>query len=327
MKSYEVAAFIDNFAQNPAQDIPSEFLEQLRRYADYVEEYDLKRITREFDFIPKNIEKLIANPYLCVEPQVSDLLTEVLLKFVTKRDDAKDPVTLWAANLLRKFQKMQKKGSNKSRSKAQLMLKSIYQYPKEYFQSLTNEKLSTIALSNPPQQLILYLLEELENRKLEIPPKLIQSIDITSNRISPSLMVSIFQIYIESPTLQFAELLVQAINNRPFLHVLFTSDLSFYEIPVIRNALSLLGSVISKFNFSFPLSYIYPPQISDLAYEIKGVTDPVSKMYYDVFASILQDYNDTQIQFLFPLILEFPHIGKCLFDIDERIQAMLAGWQ
>ncbi|EAX88046.1 hypothetical protein TVAG_207310 [Trichomonas vaginalis G3] len=324
MKSNEVAAFVDSFAQNPAQDIPAEFLDQLKKYSSYVEEFDIVTITNQYNFIPKNVEKILSNPYLCSEMQVCDLITDILFKFITARNNPGDQPSLWAANLLRKLGSQQSKLHSLFGLPGNLVIKAVMHYPREYMQSITDEALSTIALSSPPKNLIPYLLEELEKRKLEIPPQLIMCIDIASPNISPALMISIFNIYINAPTIQFAEQLVSAIKIRPQIHIMFISDLSMYNISNLKNSLEILGSVISQQNFDFPLSCLYSPVIQDIADEIQYTYKSITSTQLEFISQTLKEFTNDQIPFLFPLVLEFPLLGKAILDIDERVRELFS---
>ena len=322
MKGKEMANFIDQFEKNPEMDIPASFLEQLRLYEKYVEEYDIKLITKDFDFIPKNIEKIINNPFLCAEIQVCELVTNVLFKFITVRGVADQPA-IWASKQLKKMT-IQKETIENLMLPTKLSLKAIRLYPKEYTKSLSNKSLNIISLSNPPHFLVLPLLEEFDKRDLEIPSNLLNLLDFNNPNISPHLFLSIFDIYIKEPSTFLSEQIVSAFKIRPQLHLMVTHDLSNYDMNAVDYALQTLGTTISNFlPLPFPLSSLYSPKILDLVDEIEAFIRDPNQCDKNVILSILQSYSESDISFTLPLLIEFPQWQNFLKDLDERFQLII----
>ena len=322
MNAREMANFIEQFEKNPEMDIPASFLEQLRLYERYVEEYDIKQIKTQFDFIPKNIEKIISNPYLCAEIQVCDLVTNVLYKFITARNREDQPA-FWACKQLKKM--AQQKGNVENQIiPPKLALKTIRMYPKEYAKSLSDKSLNIISLSNPPHFLALPFLEEYDRRGLEIPVNLLSLLDFDDTRISPHLFISIFDIYIKQPSIYLSEKIVTAFIRRPQLHIMVTHDLSNYDMNAVDYALQTLGTAITRFlPFPFPLAALYSPKIADLVDEVEAFMSDPSQSNKSIISTIIHNYNETDIQFVLPLLIEFPQWQPFLRDIDERLQLII----
>ena len=318
-----MSIFIDQFEKNPEMDIPASFLEQLQNYEKYVEEYDIKVITKDYDFIPKNIEKIVNNPYLCAEMQVCDLVINVLFKFITVRGTADSPA-IWASKLLKKIAS-QREVLHELRISSKTALKAVQTFPSEYVRSLPDKSLNILSLSSPPSFLTLPILEEFDKRNLELPLNLITHLDFSNPLISPHLLLTIFDLFIREPNMLLAENLVKAIKNKPQIHLLFMRDLSPYEIGAVEEALQILGTaIIRELPFPFQLSALYSPKISDLVDEIEANIETLERSDRSILVSILQSYSDSMIGFILPLLLEFPQWKSLLTELDDRLNISIS---
>ena len=321
MNSSELANFVDEFEKNPEMDIPETFLEQLQLYEKYAGEYDIQIIAKQFSFIPKNIEKIINNFYLCSEMQICDLVVSILFKFITSRG-VSDLPAIWASSLIRKLA-VQKELVSSVGVPAKIAIKAIQNYPQEYLKLLDDKALNILALSNPPSFIVEPLLEEIDKRNIEIPQNMLNKINFNEANFSPHLVKSIFEFFIKEPSIQFGNNIVSFFATRPQLHVFLTHDLSMYNLDAVVGALQTLGkSIQSAMPFKFPLSYLYSPKIRDLVDEIEHYFQDPASADKGALVSILQSYSDNIILFTLPLLIEFPEWFSILKELDDRINAL-----
>lgn len=319
---FQMEKFIADFAQNPEMDIPLEFIQELQNYERYVQEYDLITITKQYTFIVNNIKAILENKYLCSELQICELITNILMKFMTVRDSLSDQGAGWAAGRLKSHASGRLKNSS-------IQLNAIRMFPKEYVSQLTDKELMILSLSSPPDYLVLPVLSEIEKRKLSIPVHSLYNIDLADPGIGPRLFVTMFKIYVEEtdpddPNEKVTINITDAFIKRPQLHLMCMLDLSRFVPQQLELALGRIGAcLMRKFPLPYSIAYFYNPAISDIVEELELNRKNLDGIDDNEMQSLVNDLGEDGIAYLVPLALEFPEWGNKLQQYALRLSQFI----
>ncbi|OHT03255.1 hypothetical protein TRFO_29389 [Tritrichomonas foetus] len=318
----------------PDKGVSLDFIETLSCYCYLINNLSVEQITKSYPEIPSVLNEIQKQPQICADETVSNLLSECFLSFILS--DSDQPVQ-WAAEQLRKIDDPKKQNvSNFGCTKNQL-ISLIQRNPKQYVKSLNNDVLIPLALSKPDPVLLTYLVQEMEDRNIEVSNNLYFDVDLSI--LSPKLFIKYFFNFIDSPTMKTASQVFDGFKKRPPLHLLCIKEILFYsktentieserkiincEKKVendtfekkkihfgsgnIQRALEMIGKrIISNLPLNFPLSVFYHPAISEFVNEIDRAGGNANNAEEESIREAINAIGIEPIPFLIPLLLEFP---------------------
>jgi len=298
MNEEEFIDFLGEISANPERDIPPSFVDTLYEYERIVCSTSIENIAANYKSLPKLIEKVLENKYICCEPIISHILAKILLKFLFSKERYSQATKIWAAHMLKGLNCSSKRPENREK------INSIIKYPDFYFSNLDSRTLSLLAMSSPKEEFIIPVSNELSRRNISIQTNVLNFID--SEGASLRVILKAFQFFVNEPSIFYADKLVNAFKKRPQLHVACTHDLSLFTENQCETALSMIGKSIQKnFPFNFPLRYLYPPITWYLIDEIEYAK-------FDFHMIPTRDFSFTNPEFYF-VFNEFPDLKNINF--------------
>lgn len=285
-------------------EINPEFLNSLSHYVNLITTLNFEELKNKYPEIPKILKQLQRNSFLCLDQSITDCLAESYLSFLmTESDEA----TNWAANQIISVNSCYNPKPSDKLPNSDIVLDQISKYPKEFFASASKESLKVISKGQIQEELVPYLLEEMETRGLEIPDQLFYTNNLNPSNLSPQLFVKYFLRFVDNPTIQISSLVFQGFLHRPTLHLLCIKEaIKSYKAKVLR-AFEMIGKqMISNIPFPFNLSILYHPSVSSFISEVEFCDFNPENVNTQELNDILNGISYDYIYFVIPLLLELP---------------------
>lgn len=290
--------YTNNFAENPSEEIKSEFVDTLSCYSQLVN----NKIEDSYLEITKVLNSIQTNPFLCKDQDVADNIADTFLSFIISD---KDDQVQWAS-----YQIIKTNAINNSnyppKISPQAFLSAIRNHPKKFFQTLSNDSLLKISNEDIDHQLIPYLILEMENRGIkDYPNEIFFKTDLS--QLPPRLFVNYFTVFIESPTISIASQIYTYILDHPTLHLLCVKEATKCSKQKVQRALEMIGNRIeTNLPLYFPLSFLYHPSVSEFINEVEEVHGNPENADISEILKILERIGFKVIPYLIPFFFEFP---------------------
>jgi hypothetical protein len=326
MDSERLRIFLENYDRGIATEGQlNEFKATLGSFQEIAETESEKQIRENHAALVKDVTMILNHPRICREREVADQISGILLAMMVPSDRMpSEGASKWASwvlmlNLRLSETNKKKNASNSSKSRfdKEEIWEAILKYPNLFISRLDDHSLVSLASNHPPE-LFTRMIEEIEERNLTVTDEMLMKIEVEQTT-SPSLVLKYFLLFVETPTLEIAFRLFKAFERLPPLHLVCVNESLKRFGQTARRALEQIGTAFKKYleKPSIGLEFFYHPAIKEFVKVVERTrANPGASNEMEII-ELIQDIKRKELQFLVPLMIEFPDLFEYMFGLDS----------